>query len=393
MPVLPPPQGTRRALLAAGAGASLGLLGGCASGGPAAPAQLLQAPAATLPGTHQQDLRDPASGHTWRIWVQRPAGPAPATGHPVLYVLDGNACFALAAQLARNSAGRPADMRGNQSSAVVVGIGHPGDAPYDQPARQRDYTPPPPGGSATAQAGGADLLLGFIARELQPRIAAAFPVDAQRQTITGHSFGGLFVLHALFTRPAQFTRYAATSPSVWWNQGQVLQTQALYLREILAQYQGGKCDHLAYRLARRNAHNADATLSTTLGNMLMEPGHFRKQADIGFRFLVLSHTLLSYLSGLGAHRGETRLEGSDNPLRLGAGHLAASLDGIAQCLNEGRPVAIHSDAEEQLASRLEQPDDSLDDQQRLVQTQLALICRQLGPLRTLAAHLRKDEQA
>jgi hypothetical protein len=27
-----------------------------------------------------------------------------------------------------------------------------------------------------------------------------------------------------------------------------------------------------------------------------------------------------------------------------------------------------------------------------VQTQLALICRQLGPLRTLAAHLRKGEQ-
>jgi len=28
-----------------------------------------------------------------------------------------------------------------------------------------------------------------------------------------------------------------------------------------------------------------------------------------------------------------------------------------------------------------------------VQTQLALICRQLGPLRTLAAHLIKDTEA
>ena len=92
MPVPPPPQGTRRALLAAGAGASLGLLGGCASTRAAAPS-LLQAPAAQLPGTHQQDLRDPASGRTWRVWAQRPAGPAPATGHPVLYVLDGNAAF------------------------------------------------------------------------------------------------------------------------------------------------------------------------------------------------------------------------------------------------------------------------------------------------------------
>lgn len=228
MPVPPPPQGTRRALLAAGAGTSLGLLGGCATGSPAVPAQLLQAPAAALPGTHQQDLRDPASGHTWRIWVQRPAGPAPAAGHPVLYVLDGNAAFALAAQLARNNATRPPELR--PDAAIVVGIGHPGDAVIHPTERQRDYTPPPPGGSATPQAGGADRLLDFIARELQPRVAQAFPVDAQRQTITGHSFGGLCVLHALFTRPALFTRYAATSPSVWWNQGQVLQTAQQFMQ-------------------------------------------------------------------------------------------------------------------------------------------------------------------
>ena len=231
MPVPPPPQGTRRALLAAGAGASLGLLGGCASTRAAAPS-LLQAPAAQLPGPHQQDLRDPASGRTWRVWVQRPAGPAPATGHPVLYVLDGNAAFALAAQLARNDAARPPELR--PDPAIVVGIGHPGDAVIHPAERQRDYTPPPPGGSATAQSGGADLLLSFIAHELQPRMAAAFPVDAQRQTITGHSLGGLCVLHALFTRPAQFTRYAATSPSVWWNQGQVLQTAQQFMRQHAA---------------------------------------------------------------------------------------------------------------------------------------------------------------
>ena len=227
MPGLSSPQGTRRALLAAGASASLGLLGGCASAGAAAPS-LLQAPAAQLPGTHQLDLRDPASGRTWRVWVQRPAGPAPATGHPALYVLDGNAAFALAAQLARNDAARPPELR--PDAAIVVGIGHPGDAVIHPAERQRDYTPPPPGGSATPQAGGADRLLGFIARELQPRITQAFAIDAQRQTITGHSFGGLCVLHALFTRPALFSRYAATSPSVWWNQGQVLQTAAQFMQ-------------------------------------------------------------------------------------------------------------------------------------------------------------------
>ena len=171
-----------------------------------------------------------------------------------------------------------------------------------------------------------------------------------------------------------------------------LSCNSRYLQQIIEQYANGKRDNLAYRLARRNAHNADANLSTTLGNMLMEPGHFRKEADIGFRFLVLSHTLLSYLSGLGAHRGETSLSGHDNPLLLSASQLAASLDEIASCLSEERTVAIHSDAEEQLAAVLEQLSEDLDDQQRLVQTQLALICRQLGPLRTLAAHLLKPRR-
>ena len=169
-----------------------------------------------------------------------------------------------------------------------------------------------------------------------------------------------------------------------------LSCNSIYLRQIMQQYAAGKSDDLAYRLARRNAHNADAALSTTLANMLMEPGHFRKEADVGFRFLVLSHTLLSYLSGLGAHR-ETQLPGEVREhLINGAGvSLAASIDEIAQGLANKTPIAIQSDAEEALANELEQMPDEIDEAQRLVQTQLALICRQLGPLRTLAAHLIK----
>lgn len=173
-----------------------------------------------------------------------------------------------------------------------------------------------------------------------------------------------------------------------------LTCNSIYLRQIMQQYAAGKSDDLAYRLARRNAHNADAALSTTLANMLMEPGHFRKEADVGFRFLVLSHTLLSYLSGLGAHR-ETQLPAEVREhLIEGAGNtLAASIDEIATGLANKQAIAIQSDAEEALAAELEQMPDEIDEGQRLVQTQLALICRQLGPLRTLAAHLIKETGA
>jgi len=166
-----------------------------------------------------------------------------------------------------------------------------------------------------------------------------------------------------------------------------------YLRQIMRQYDSGKRDDLAYRLARRNAHNADAALSTTLSNMLLEPGHFRKDAETGFRFLILSHTLLNYLSGLGAHRESLPDDASDALLERAAQQLATSLDDLASALAQNTPVAIYSEDEEALAQQLEQTPDEMDDAHRLVQTQLGLICRQLAPLRSMASHLIKQQPA
>ncbi|MBU0564281.1 TIGR01666 family membrane protein [Pseudomonas sp. NP21570] len=166
-----------------------------------------------------------------------------------------------------------------------------------------------------------------------------------------------------------------------------------YLRQIMRQYDSGKRDDLAYRLARRNAHNADAALSTTLSNMLLEPGHFRKDAETGFRFLILSHTLLNYLSGLGAHRESLPDDASDALLERAAQQLATSLDDLASALAQNKPVAIYSEDEEALAQQLEQTPDEMDDAHRLVQTQLGLICRQLAPLRSMASHLIKQQPA
>lgn len=83
-----------------------------------------------------------------------------------------------------------------------------------------------------------------------------------------------------------------------------LRAQANYLHEILRQYEIGKQDHLAYRLARRNAHNADAALSNAYSAMRKEPAKVRQHEAANGQFLVASHTLLSYLSALGAHRDE-----------------------------------------------------------------------------------------
>ncbi|MCQ4346439.1 YccS family putative transporter [Pseudomonas stutzeri] len=166
-----------------------------------------------------------------------------------------------------------------------------------------------------------------------------------------------------------------------------LSSHAAYLRQILRQYASGKRDDLAYRLARRDAHNADAALSASLASMLLEPGHFRREADVGFRCLALSHTLLGYLSALGAHRPAAPLELHGRLVEGAAEHLAGSLDEIARGLRTRQPPEPASRDEEALARELEQLPEACDERERLLRSELALICRQLPPLRELSVRL------
>ncbi len=77
---------------------------------------------------------------------------------------------------------------------------------------------------------------------------------------------------------------------------------ARYLEQIIAQYASGRRDDLDYRIARRDAHNANATLSAVLANMLREPGRHSRGTESLLRFLSAAHTLLGQLSALGANR-------------------------------------------------------------------------------------------
>lgn len=177
---------------------------------------------AALPQARQADLRSRHTGQHYRIFISIPDTPAPAAGHPVIYALDGNASFPSLALMARTVA-RRSKVTG-RTAPVVVGIGYASGEDYDGVARSRDYTPP--SAKATDKEGGADRFLDFIEQELKPQIAALAKIDMQRQALFGHSYGGLFTLHALFTRPAAFQTFIAASPSIWWGERFILSEQA-----------------------------------------------------------------------------------------------------------------------------------------------------------------------
>lgn len=169
---------------------------------------------------------------------------------------------------------------------------------------------------------------------------------------------------------------------------QAVRAQAQYLRAIIAQYQAGKQDHLAYRLARRNAHNADAALSGALSAMAREPDRVRRNWAAGMRFLVHAHTLLNYLSTLGAHRATGLTLDRTGVAARGVTSVLATLDAVAAALDAGAlaPVPPQPD-EAALADALAGAGDAAPDALRVLQAQLALALRLLPQLREEAAAL------
>lgn len=163
------------------------------------------------------------NGGDYRVMIAVPDGPPPAAGFPVLYHLDGNAIFASMVEALRIQGARGAAT--GVAPGIVVGIGNAVDGPFDRLRRNLDYTPTadpttrgdrPDGGEWTAT-GGADAFLAVLETQVMPLVAGFAPVDPARQALFGHSLGGLFALHTLFTRPRTFARIVAVSPSLWWN--------------------------------------------------------------------------------------------------------------------------------------------------------------------------------
>jgi len=146
------------------------------------------------------------------VLVYTPQGYDGSTAiYPVLYLLDGDAHFhhttGIIDFLSRT---------GNMSQMIVVAL--------PNTDRTRDLTPVTTTDTANIfpTAGGADSFLAFIADELEPYIDERYRT-APYSVLVGHSFGGLFAVYALLTRPEVFNVFVSISPSLWWNDGSLVE--------------------------------------------------------------------------------------------------------------------------------------------------------------------------
>ena len=146
------------------------------------------------------------------LTISKPDDYDDSTGrYPVLYLLDGEANFefttAIVHFLAEND---------RIPAMIVVGIdsGDPAQRTHDlTPSTQVEIEKRFSPGN-----GGGDAFLTFISSELVPYIENNYRTGPYR-ILVGHSFGGLFVIHALATKPKLFSAYIAIDPTVTWNNG------------------------------------------------------------------------------------------------------------------------------------------------------------------------------
>jgi len=75
-----------------------------------------------------------------------------------------------------------------------------------------------------------------------------------------------------------------------------------YFDAVVQQYQTGRNNSIHYQHVRRAAHNAQIELSNMISSLSTEPNPNAELVQTAFRYLVYSHSQLSYISALGSHR-------------------------------------------------------------------------------------------
>lgn len=129
---------------------------------------------------------------------------------PVLYLTDGDAHImhtrGTVDFLAQN---------GLMPNMIIVGVTNT-DRTRDLTPTQTDFKNPDGTVTKFPSSGGGDRYLDFFEKELIPYIETNYRTLPYR-AFFGHSFGGLFAVHAFLTRPDLFNAVVAVSPTLYWD--------------------------------------------------------------------------------------------------------------------------------------------------------------------------------
>jgi predicted alpha/beta superfamily hydrolase len=180
-----------------------------------------QYPRTALFGTEERTLFCPTLGREYHLSVALPDSYRTSPqAYPVIYVLDGDLFFGMAAGLtpiARWCLGVP--------EVIIVGISY-GMESYDQwvQLRERDFKIPEVRDAPPDSA--ANRFLDALTQEMIPFIEANYRTIPSDRCLFGYSSSGFFVLYALFHQPDAFQRYLCGSGDLYIAYPYVIQHDA-----------------------------------------------------------------------------------------------------------------------------------------------------------------------
>lgn len=181
--------------------------------------------------TNGYSIRSGFNNKTYQLYVSLPKtySNLDTLHYPVLYVLDGKFSFA-----SFHSIREVLDLGKEIKDIIIVAIGDNSQTDADWLAnRYYDFTPSSIPQSDTLwskmlnipigklRSGGADLFLSTLQNDMIPFIDKHYKTTTDRG-ISGHSLGGLFAGYCLVKKPDLFKRYGINSPSLWWNNNEIL---------------------------------------------------------------------------------------------------------------------------------------------------------------------------
>ena len=133
-----------------------------------------------------------------------------ALRYPVLYLTDADAQLmhtrGTVDFLARN---------GLMPNMIIVGFTNT-DRARDLTPTRADWTDRDGKVTKFPTSGGADRFLDFFEKEAVPYVEANYRTEPYR-VFCGHSFGGLFSVHAFLSRPELFNAVISVSPTLFWD--------------------------------------------------------------------------------------------------------------------------------------------------------------------------------
>ena len=204
----------------------LGLLAGCAALGPWDRYE--------LGDTHviSFQTRDPVRPYKLYVSLPRNYDRRASERFPVIVLLDADYSFAITRNLVRHFTDR-----GQGRESIIVGIAYPGaddDMDIYHRTRTRDYTPSFSlengyGPEIQKLSGGAPVFLKLLADEFLPEIDRRYRTEPGERMLVGNSFGGVFSVYALLTRPDIFRRYLIVSPSLWYDNKMIFGVAQRYI--------------------------------------------------------------------------------------------------------------------------------------------------------------------